>query len=52
MYHQCICIILIHFQVEIERMAENIDESNARTAAAFGQILEANELQKESCVIS
>lgn len=45
-------ILIKEQEVEIERMAENIDESHARTATAFGQIMEANELQKESCAIS
>jgi hypothetical protein len=32
--------------------SEILDESNARTEDAFNQILEANRLQQETCIIS
>mmetsp|Transcript_30045 Transcript_30045/g.55798 ORF Transcript_30045/g.55798 Transcript_30045/m.55798 type:complete len:317 (+) Transcript_30045:261-1211(+) len=39
-------------EVEVSTICDNAEESNARTEEAFNQILEANRLQKESCVIS
>jgi hypothetical protein len=37
---------------EVQVICSNADESNARTEEAFNQILEANRLQQETCVIS
>ena len=39
-------------EVEVTTICDNADESNARTEEAFNQILEANRLQQETCIIS
>lgn len=37
---------------EVTSIVKNADESNARTEDAYNQILEANRLQRETCIIS
>ena len=39
-------------QGDVEKILRNTEESHARTAEAFGQILEADRLQQETnCII-
>ena len=40
------------FQVEVDRIRDNVDHAHAKTEHALGQIVEAQQLQREGCIIS
>ena len=39
-------------QVEVDRIYNNVDQAHAKTVAGMKQILEAEQLQRDGCVVS